>query len=108
MFTSVTGKDMMNARHVVLGSGPPGLATVEALLRRGHRVVVVNRSGRADVPAGVEVRQADLYDPATVQAVTAGATVVYQCAQPAYNEWTMKFEVLQTAILTQWRRRARN
>lgn len=99
---------MMNARHVVLGSGPPGLATVEALLRRGHRVVVVNRSGRADVAAEVEVRRADLYDPATVQAVTAGATVVYQCAQPAYNEWTMKFEVLQTVILTEWRRRARN
>lgn len=85
--------------HVVLGSGPLGLATVEALLSRGHRVRVVNRSGSAAVPHGVELVRADLYDPGAVAAATRGATAVYQCAQPPYHQWLTRFEALQDAII---------
>lgn len=85
--------------HVVLGTGPLGVATAEALLRRGHRVTMVNRSGRADAPAGAAVVKADLYDAASVRQVVTGATAVYQCAQPRYHEWTTKFAPLQTAII---------
>lgn len=85
--------------HVVLGAGPLGMATAEALLRRGRRVTLVNRSGRAAAPTGAAVAQADLYDPASVRAVTQGAAAVYQCAQPAYHEWTTRFEPMQTAII---------
>lgn len=88
-----------NELHVVLGTGPLGMATAEALLRRGRRVVMVNRSGRAEAPAGATVTRADLYDPASVRAATAGAAAVYQCAQPAYHEWTTRFEPMQTAII---------
>jgi len=87
------------ALHVVLGAGPLGMATAEALLARGHRVVMVNRSGKASAPAGVAVRQADLYSIESVRSAVAGAVAVYQCAQPAYTEWTTKFEPLQTAII---------
>ncbi|NNJ08859.1 NAD-dependent epimerase/dehydratase family protein [Chloroflexales bacterium ZM16-3] len=85
--------------HVVLGSGPLGIATAEALLRRGHTVRIINRSGKAEAPAGAEVVQADLYDQASVQAVAEGAAAVYQCAQPGYAEWVAKFPPLQTAII---------
>ena len=44
-----------NELHVVFGTGPVGLAVTDELLRRGRRVRMVNRSGRASVPAGVEV-----------------------------------------------------
>lgn len=88
-----------NQLHVVLGSGPLGIATAEALLARGRQVRLVNRSGRADAPAGVQVVRADLYDPAAVQAVTAGAAAVYQCAQPGYAAWVERFPPLQTAII---------
>ncbi|HMQ34832.1 MAG TPA: NAD-dependent epimerase/dehydratase family protein [Chloroflexaceae bacterium] len=84
--------------HVVLGAGPLGIATAEALLRRGRRVTLVNRSGAA-APAGAQVVRADLYDAASVRRATAGAAAVYQCAQPRYSEWTSKFEPLQTAII---------
>jgi nucleoside-diphosphate-sugar epimerase len=85
--------------HVVLGTGPLGYAVAEALVRRGRRVLLVNRSGRAEAPPGSSVGQADLYDPANVRMVTEGATAVYQCAQPAYDEWVTRFEPLQTAII---------
>lgn len=85
--------------HVVLGTGPLGLATAAALLRRGHRVRLVNRSGHVAVPAGAEVWRADLSDSTALARVVAGAVAVYQCAQPAYHEWTTKFAPLQTAII---------
>ncbi|NJM05930.1 epimerase, partial [Candidatus Gracilibacteria bacterium] len=55
--------------HVVLGAGPLGIATAEALLVRGRQVRLVNRSGVAAAPSGVAVVQGDLYNAASVQAV---------------------------------------
>jgi nucleoside-diphosphate-sugar epimerase len=84
--------------HVVFGTGPLGMATARALLGRGHQVRMVSRSGKADL-LGVEVRAADAYDARAVQAVSAGAAAVYQCAQPAYHEWVTKFPPLQSSII---------
>ncbi|HEX2997538.1 MAG TPA: NAD-dependent epimerase/dehydratase family protein [Anaerolineales bacterium] len=90
----------MPAKHVVLGSGAIGRAVMEELLRRGESVRVVNRSGKMqEVPAGVEVVAADLYDPTKVRETTQGAQVVYQAAQPNYNQWPEKFPLLQKSII---------
>jgi ketopantoate reductase len=43
------------ARNVIFGTGAIGLATLDALLRRGETVRMVNRSGSAQVPDEVEV-----------------------------------------------------
>lgn len=89
-----------NELHVVFGAGPVGRAAANALLRRGRRVRMVNRSGRmAEAPPGIEVVAGDAYDPAQARALAQGASVVYQCAQPAYTEWPEKFPPLQAAIL---------
>lgn len=85
--------------HVVFGTGPVGQATARALLARGHRVRMVNRSGRAEAPVGVVTARGDAYDPASVAELTAGATVVYQAAQPAYHEWAEQFPPLQASII---------
>ena len=90
----------MTINHVVLGTGAIGRAVMEELLRRGESVRMVNRSGKMDeVPTGVEVVASDLYDQVKVQEVTRAAKVVYQAAQPNYNEWTEKFPLLQKSIL---------
>ncbi len=87
-------------QHVVLGSGPVGRSIAEALSARGEAVRVINRSGRmAEAPAGVEVTAGDLYDAAAVRALTSGAKVVYQAAQPHYYEWPQKFPPLQQAVI---------
>jgi threonine dehydrogenase-like Zn-dependent dehydrogenase len=41
--------------YVIFGTGAIGLATFEALRRRGATARLVNRSGRAHVPDGVDV-----------------------------------------------------
>lgn len=90
----------MSAKHVVLGTGALGRATMEELVKRGESVRMVNRSGKMDeVPVGVEVMASDLYDPAKVHQVTQGAQVVYQAAQPNYHQWPEKFPSLQKSII---------
>src|SRR5215216_4333893 len=90
----------MTSTHVILGTGAIGRATAEELVKRGESVRMVNRSGKMDeIPAGVEVVAADLYDQAKVREVTRGAKVVYQSAQPHYYEWPEKFPGLQKSII---------
>ncbi|MEW6242464.1 MAG: NAD-dependent epimerase/dehydratase family protein [Chloroflexota bacterium] len=90
----------MTINHVVLGTGAIGRAIMEELVRRGESVRMVNRSGRMDeVPAGVEVIAADLYNQSMVREATRGAKVVYQSAQPHYYEWPEKFPPLQRSII---------
>lgn len=92
------------AQHVIFGTGPLGRAVMRALIEKGapaaaDKICMVNRSGKADVPAGVRVVAGDAYDPATTRALCEGATVVYQCAQPAYHEWVSRFPALNASIL---------
>src|SRR5919108_3047545 len=90
----------MTIKHVVLGTGAIGRAVMEEMIQRGESVRMVNRSGNMDeVPAGVDVVASDLYDQAKVREVTRGAQVVYQAAQPNYNEWPEKFPLLQKSII---------
>ncbi|HEX9068538.1 MAG TPA: NAD-dependent epimerase/dehydratase family protein [Ktedonobacterales bacterium] len=86
--------------HVIFGTGPLGKWTARELVRRGKHVRMVNRSGTADgLPGGVELVRADAYDAHQATALAAGATAVYQCAQPPYHEWVAKFPQLQASIL---------
>jgi nucleoside-diphosphate-sugar epimerase len=90
----------MSVLYVILGTGAIGRATADELLQRGRTVRMVNRTGKMpEAPAGVELVASDLYDQAKVREVTRGAKVVYQCAQPPYDQWQAKFPALQTAIL---------
>jgi len=90
---------MTRARHVIFGTGAIGLATLDALRRRGETVRLVNRSGHAPVPDDVEVIGGDARDPAFTTAVAQGARVVYQTLNPPYPEWTAQFPALQAGVL---------
>ena len=79
---------MTTPQHVIFGTGAIGLATFEALRRRGENVRLVNRSGNAPVPDDVEVVGGDARDPAFTTTVTHGARVLYQTLNPPYHEWT--------------------
>jgi nucleoside-diphosphate-sugar epimerase len=74
--------------QVVLGAtGGIGQALVQALAAQGAQVRAVNRSGRASVPASVEVMAADLTNRESTRAACQGATVVYHCAGLPYDQW---------------------
>ena len=86
--------------HVILGSGPLGRSVMNALAQKGQPVRMVNRSGvMQDIPPQVEVVAGDVYDADIVRNLAREATVVYQCAQPAYTEWPEKFPPLIKAVL---------
>jgi nucleoside-diphosphate-sugar epimerase len=87
------------AGHVIFGTGAIGLATLEALLRRGETVRMVNRSGSAAVPEEVEVIGGDAADPRFTIDVTRGAQVIYQTLNPPYARWVEEFPALQTGVL---------
>src|SRR6185503_20743884 len=77
----------MNAgpQHVIFGTGAVGLATLDALRRRGETARLVNRSGTAPVPDDIEVLGGDASDPAFTTAAARGARVVYQTLNPPYH-----------------------
>jgi nucleoside-diphosphate-sugar epimerase len=85
--------------HVIFGTGAIGLATFDALRRRGRTVRLVNRSGKAPVPADVEVTAGDATDPAFAARAAQGAGVIYQTMNPPYPEWSTQFPALQSGVL---------
>src|SRR3954449_9564959 len=86
--------------HVVFGTGPVGMSMMDVLAKRGPtRVRMVNRSGRASVPEGVEVVGGDAADPTFTREVSAGASVVYFALNPPYDKWPELFPPLQTGVL---------
>ena len=86
-----------SSSHVVFGAGPVARSVVASLTARGVRPVVVTRSG-VKIPDSVSVR-ADISDVSAATVVLAGAEVVYQCAQPAYQCWPQEFPALQASVL---------
>src|SRR5215218_3491007 len=85
--------------HVVFGTGPVGMAVMDALMQRGKRVWMVNRSGRASVPEGVEVLGGDATDEAFAREASEGAAVVYFALNPPYDKWPELFPPLQAGVL---------
>jgi nucleoside-diphosphate-sugar epimerase len=89
----------MSSLHAVFGTGAVGMAVMEALVRRGYRVRMVNRSGHASVPSGVEVVGGDASDPGFSRQAATGAGVLYQCLNPPYHRWVELFPALQAGVL---------
>ncbi|NJL41501.1 MAG: NAD(P)H-binding protein [Leptolyngbyaceae cyanobacterium SM1_4_3] len=85
--------------HVIFGTGALAQSVMRELLQHDVQIRMVNRSGSAAVPPQVEVIAADAYDPENTRAVTRGAAVVYQCAQPGYTQWQTLFPKLQASIV---------
>src|SRR5687767_10230258 len=86
--------------HVVFGTGAVGMSVMDELIRRGpRRVRMVNRSGRASVPDGVEVVGGDATDEAFAREASQGASVVYFALNPPYNKWPELFPPLQAGVL---------
>lgn len=86
--------------HVVIGaSGGTGRALVRELHARGRRVRAVNRSGRADVPPGVEIAAGDARDANQMRQVCRGAVVVYNAVNPPFPEWLEAFPAAVDGVL---------
>lgn len=90
---------MNTGLHVIFGTGAVGLATFDALRRRGRTVRMVNRSGKAPVPRDVDVASGDAADPEFAVRAAHGAAVIYQTMNPPYHQWSAQFPKLQAGVL---------
>ena len=85
--------------HVIFGTGPVGLAIADELVAKGKKVRMVNRSGHAKAPTGVEVMKGDAMESSSTILLCEGASVVYNCTNPAYTKWVELFPKLQSGVL---------
>jgi nucleoside-diphosphate-sugar epimerase len=74
--------------QVVLGAGQIGSRLSKLLVARGHRVRLVQRSQPSVHLAGVEHHGGDIREQSFSAQVTHGASVVYDCMNPAYHQWS--------------------
>jgi nucleoside-diphosphate-sugar epimerase len=93
----------MSDLHVVLGTGPVGQRTAQALCGAGLRVRAANRSGRRPEFLPVEAELVTLADASNAEQVAGAidsASVVYACLNPPYTQWAELFPPLQRAVLS--------
>jgi len=91
--------DLSGSRHVIVGAGPVGNATAHLLAERGAEVRVVTRSGSGPDHESIARVRADAADSSTLEKFAAGATAVYNCANPAYHRWPTDWPPLADSIL---------
>ncbi|MGY1430030.1 NAD-dependent epimerase/dehydratase family protein [Streptomyces sp. MN12] len=85
--------------HTVLGSGPAGTALARELVRRGHRVRLVDRKGDGPAVEGVERFAADVSTAEGARAAIGAAAVVYHCVNVGYHLQTEVMPRVQEAVL---------
>ncbi|WP_347553053.1 NAD-dependent epimerase/dehydratase family protein (plasmid) [Pseudalkalibacillus hwajinpoensis] len=89
----------MQKEHVVLGTGPLGLAVMEELLKQGKSVRVINKSGKALVPNGVECMKCDVKDLDQLRNSLHNATIIYHCLGLPYQDWQTQFPKMMANII---------
>ena len=85
--------------HVIVGAGPVGTATATLLADRGEQVRVITRRGTGPERPEVERVTADATDPARLTDLVKGAAVLYNCANPPYDQWLTDWPPLNRALL---------
>lgn len=98
--------DYEPAFELIIGAGPVGSALATQLAAEGRRVRVVTRSGHGPTVPGVELVAVDAADAGALSTAAAGATVIYNCANPgSYMQWRELWPPLAASILEAAKRR---
>lgn len=90
----------MTDRHLVIGAGPVGRHTAQLLAARGSEVVIATRSGTDTGIAGVTHLALDASDAVALTGAAAGASTIYNCANPGdYTRWQEVWPPLAASLL---------
>ncbi|MBV1849086.1 NAD-dependent epimerase/dehydratase family protein [Catellatospora tritici] len=85
--------------HVIVGAGPVGSSTARLLAARGERVRMITRRGTGPAAPGIELVAADATDADRLTELTAGASALYNCANPLYHRWLTDWPPLADSLL---------
>ncbi len=92
-------KNIRQELHVIFGTGPVGLTLASQLEAAGKQVRLVNRSGKGQAPAGIELVAGDALQSDVVRTLCQGAAAVYHCANVAYEQQVAIIPRLQESII---------
>lgn len=92
-------KNIPQELHVIFGTGPVGLTLASQLEAAGKQVRLVNRSGKGQAPAGVELVAGDALQSDVVRTLCQGAATVYHCANVSYEQQVAIIPRLQESII---------
>lgn len=87
------------SQHVIVGSGPIGSRVALLLAGQDERVRIVTRSGDGPQHPLIERVAADASDARRLTRLTAGAEVLYNCANPSYTQWQRRWPPLNAAMI---------
>ncbi len=90
----------MSTVHVIVGAGSVGTAAALLLADVGHEVRLLSRSGTGPDHPGVQRIRVDAGDTAALTGLAAGATALYNCANPPYHRWPQEWPPLAASILS--------
>lgn len=85
--------------HVVVGAGPIGSGVARMLAEQGETVRILTRSGSGPQHPLIERTAADAADRRQLTELTAGAEVLYNCANPKYTAWDQLWPPLNDAMI---------
>lgn len=88
----------MSDLHVVIGGGTIGGRLAKLLASHGKKVLLIARSAREDSGSGIEYRSGDATSVEELLARAPEAKVVYNCANPPYNQWKTEWPKLSAAV----------
>jgi nucleoside-diphosphate-sugar epimerase len=89
----------MSELHVILGAGQVGTVLARELLATGARVRQVRRGPAGASRPGLEWRSGDISDLAFAEQATRGASVVYDCVNPAYDKWPELLPAMRRGVV---------
>ena len=88
----------MSDLHVIIGGGTIGGRLAKLLASHGKKVLLIARSARVGAGSGVEYRSGDATSVEELLARAPEAKVVYNCANPPYNQWETEWPKLSAAV----------
>jgi nucleoside-diphosphate-sugar epimerase len=86
-------------RFVVVGAGPVGKSTTQELLKQGHAVDLVTRSGSGPDVVSVNKHALDATNATALTKLAVGATAIINAANPPYTKWDTQWPPIATALL---------
>ena len=87
------------SQHVVVGSGPVGTAIARLLADQGENVRMITRGGGGPEHPLIERVAADASDAGRLTELTAGASTLFNCANPKYTEWERRWPPMNDAMI---------
>ena len=88
------------ATHLVVGAGPVGSTLARRLAAAGHDVVVVTRSGSGPEDGRITRVALDAGDARALAELAAGASALFNCANPPYHRWAQEWPPIADSMLS--------